>query len=267
MTSLLHLIARMRYGGISSLTASLRARLHPTQASIAPLVATATKDRVGLEIGGPSRVFERKNILPFYPEAKRIDNVNFSHATAWESGLRDGGNFVFDATKPPGRQFLREATRLEGIPDASYDFVLSSHCLEHVANPLAALREWGRVTRDGGHLVLILPDPQGTFDHRRPITTMEHLREDFALNTGEDDLTHLPEIVDLHDLALDRHAGSPEQFRARCALNRENRCMHHHVFNLDLIREILRETGWGVLETETVRPIHLIALAKKVQDN
>jgi len=220
-----------------------------------------------LEIGGPSRVFARKNILPVYPEAFRIDNINFANATAWESGLCEGGDFVFNPAKSPGRQFLREATRLDGIPDTAYDFVLSSHCLEHVANPLAALREWARVTRGGGHLLLILPDPQGTFDHRRPITTIDHLRQDLAENTGEDDLTHLPEIVALHNLALDRHAGSPEEFRARCALNRENRCMHHHVFNLELMREVLRETGWDVLETERAAPIHLIALAKKVSHN
>jgi hypothetical protein len=43
--------------------------------------------------------------------------------------------------------------------------------------------------------------------------------------------------------------------------------MHHHVFNLELIREALHETGWSVLETERVAPIHLITLAKKVQGN
>jgi len=260
-------MARIRYGGIPWLATALRTRLWPTSPSLAPGAVNATRDRIGLEIGGPSRIFARKNILPVYPEAKRIDNVNFASRTAWETGLKDEGEFVFNPAKPPGRQFLREATHLDGIPDGAYDFVLSSHCLEHLANPIAALREWARVTRDGGHLLLILPDPRATFDHRRPLTTINHLRQDFARNTGEDDLTHLPEIVALHNLALDRHAGSPAQFRARCALNRENRCMHHHVFNLELIREILHETGWSVVDAERVRPIHLVALAEKASNS
>lgn len=258
-------MARIRHGGIPWLTTALRARLWPTSPALTPTATGATRNRIGLEIGGPSRVFHRRNLLPAYPGAKRIDNVNFASGTAWERGLRDGGDFVFDPAKPPGRQFLREATLLEGLPDGAYDFVLSSHCLEHLANPLAALREWQRVTRDGGHLLLILPDPQGTFDHRRPLTTIGHLREDFARNTAEDDLTHLPEIVALHDLALDRHAGSPAEFRARCALNRENRCMHHHVFDLELMRAILHETGWSVTGAERVKPIHLVALAEKAR--
>lgn len=259
-----HLIAKVRIGGLAWLGSVVRYRILSIKPNITQSVLDVSQNRVGLEIGGPSKLFKKGNILPAYSRAKQIDNVNFSRVTAWESDLFDGGEFHFNPAKPPGRQFLREATLLDGIPDATYDFVLSSHCLEHLANPLAALREWARVTRDGGHLLLILPDPQGTFDHRRPITTIDHLRHDFTQHTGEDDLTHLPEIVDLHHLALDRHAGSPEQFRARCALNRENRCMHHHVFNLELMRKALHETGWNVLETEKVAPIHLIALAKKI---
>ena len=36
-------------------------------------------------------------------------------------------------------------TSLDGIDDASYDVVLASHTLEHIANPLRALSEWRRV--------------------------------------------------------------------------------------------------------------------------
>ena len=242
-------------------------RIWPGYPVMAPQVLTAIQDRTGLELGGPSGVFSGSKILPVYPLAQRIDNVNFSSQTAWESGLRDGGDFRFASAKSPGRQFLREATNLSGIADASYDFVLSSHCLEHVANPLAALRDWRRVTRDGGHLLLILPDPQHTFDHRRPKTTLSHLREDFLRDIGEDDLTHLPEILAQHDLTLDWPAGSPEQFRNRSLLNAQNRCLHHHVFDLSLMRAMLDETDWDVLALEAVRPLHLIAFAQKKARN
>lgn len=228
-----------------------------------PTVMAAVQEQAGLEVGGPSRVFGKGNILPVYPRVQRLDNVNFASQTAWEAGLRDGGDFRFDPARPPGRQYLREATNLVGLADGSYDFVLSSHCLEHTANPLAALREWRRVTRDGGHLLLILPDPRHTFDHRRPTTTLAHLREDFARNTGEDDPTHLPEILAQHDLDLDLPAGSPEEFRNRSLRNGQNRCLHQHVFDLALIRTLLDETNWEVLETEQVPPMHLVALARK----
>jgi ADP-heptose:LPS heptosyltransferase/SAM-dependent methyltransferase len=39
----------------------------------------------------------------------------------------------------------------------TFDFVFSSHYLEHVKNPVGILREWFRVIRPGGNLVLYLP--------------------------------------------------------------------------------------------------------------
>lgn len=47
----------------------------------------------------------------------------------------------------------------EGLPfeDASQDFVFSSHLLEHIEDHVAALTEWWRVLKPGGHLVLYLP--------------------------------------------------------------------------------------------------------------
>ncbi len=251
-----------RPGTLPGLIDLVSHRLWPAQPKLAAAVLGGLQGQTGLEIGGPSRVFQRGNILPVYACAARIDNVNFSSATAWESGLREGGDFRFDAGKPPGRQFLREATDLARISNASCDFVLSSHCLEHVANPLAALNEWRRVTREDGHLLLILPDPRHTFDHRRPVTTFAHLREDLVRRTGEDDLTHLPEILTKHDLTRDPSAGSPEEFRTRGLQNARNRCLHHHVFDLALLRAVLAETGWLTVGAEEVRPHHLVALAR-----
>jgi hypothetical protein len=87
-----------------------------------------------------------------------------------------------------------------------------------------------RVTRPNGGLILVLPDYRRTFDHRRTPIPIGHMLEDYARDTGEDDLTHLPEILELHDLELDRPAGSLEQFRERSLNNFSNRCLHQHVF-------------------------------------
>jgi SAM-dependent methyltransferase len=226
-------------------------------------VTAALGGSYGLEIGGPSRVFNRFKILPVYKHAKRIDNVNFAIQTAWEQNLHDGGRFYFNPRKPPGTQWIREANSLVGIANETYDFVLSSHCLEHIANPLSALREWRRVVKPAGYLLLIVPDSAKTFDHRRPVTKIEHLLDDQQLRTGEDDLSHLNEILELHDLKRDPHAGTAAQFRERALRNVENRCLHHHVFDLNLLRDVLVHTGWEVLASESIRPVHLAALARK----
>jgi SAM-dependent methyltransferase len=43
------------------------------------------------------------------------------------------------------------------FPDASQDAVFSSHCLEHIRDPVTALREWYRVTKVGGFMIVIVP--------------------------------------------------------------------------------------------------------------
>ena len=258
-----HLIHRLRQGGLSWLGGVIRQRFMPVRPGFFRAARTVLANQSGLEIGGPSRFFSRRGSVPVYAWAARIDNVNFAAATTWESNLKDGGDFPFNSVLEPGRQYLREAGDLHGIDANACDFVLSSHCLEHVANPLGALREWHRVTRPGGHLLLVLPDPRRTFDHRRPPTTLAHLREDLSQGTGEDDLTHLPEILALHDLQRDPGAGSRAEFETRSRANVRNRCLHHHLFDSVLIRAILTETGWNVLAVETIAPLHLVAWARK----
>ena len=253
---------RLRGSGARWLVGAVRDRVWPPRLGMATTILPVVTGRFGLEIGGPSRVFGRRGLVAVYRHAARIDNVNFARHTAWEPALHDGGKFAFDPQRAPGTQWIREARALSGIADASYDFVLSSHCLEHVANPLGALREWRRVTRPDGHLILILPDPERSFDHRRPVTTLAHLREDEANNTGEDDRTHVAEVIALHDLGRDPGAGTPEEFHARAERNFENRCLHHHVFDLPLLRETLSAAGWRVLVTERARPVHLAAWAQ-----
>jgi len=258
-----HFIGKLRHEGPAWLARTVFNRLSPAHPAVARAVAHVVRDRTGLEIGGPSQVFDANGILPVYPFAACVDNVNFARRTAWEADLQDGGPFPFRPDWAPGRQWIREATDLHGMADGSFDFLLSSHCLEHLANPLAALREWRRITRDGGHLVLILPYPKYTFDHRRPITTLSHLQADFANETAESDQTHVPEILSLHDLWRDPLAGTMEEFRTRTLGNADNRCLHHHVFDPPLIRTVLLETGWRPIAIECVRPLHLVALAIK----
>jgi predicted SAM-dependent methyltransferase len=39
-----------------------------------------------------------------------------------------------------------------------YDYVFSSHCLEHLVDPYEALREWWQLVRPGGYMFIIVPD-------------------------------------------------------------------------------------------------------------
>jgi SAM-dependent methyltransferase len=51
-----------------------------------------------------------------------------------------------------------DAHELAGIPDASFDFVYSSHILEHLEDPARAVKNWWRVLKPGGYLILYVPE-------------------------------------------------------------------------------------------------------------
>ncbi|CAF3335966.1 unnamed protein product [Rotaria sp. Silwood2] len=190
------------------------------------------QNKTGFEIGGPSH--HTWGTFGVYDIATKVDVTNFAANTLWESGLTDDSPFIWNK-QPKGKQYIRDAVDLKGIPDEYYDFVLASHVLEHIANPFKGLLEWIRITRSHGVLLLLLPFKEHTFDHKRDIDRLEHLINDYHNQTSEADLSHLNEIVRLHDLAMDPPAGNINTFRERSEKNFQNRGLHQHVYDQELL--------------------------------
>jgi len=51
-----------------------------------------------------------------------------------------------------------DAEKLEGVACDSYDWLASSHCLEHLNDPFDALFAWSQVLRPGGFMTVTVPD-------------------------------------------------------------------------------------------------------------
>jgi SAM-dependent methyltransferase len=90
-----------------------------------------------------------------------------------EVGL--AGYFANDTSAFDG---LLDAQTFADVPDASLDFVISAHVLEHLPDPVGSIRETMRVLRAGGIFLIAVPDMRHTHDHARPETTVEHLMAD-----------------------------------------------------------------------------------------
>ena len=83
----------------------------------------------GMDIGGkPDPLILYKELFPLMKSVKTWD---------WEEG---------------------DAQFLEGVANGALDFVHSSHCLEHLVDPKQGLDNWLRVVREGGYLVITVPD-------------------------------------------------------------------------------------------------------------
>jgi SAM-dependent methyltransferase len=72
----------------------------------------------------------------------RLGNKDFGYAY--------GANIMYRSEKP----YLE----LPWFADESLDFVFSSHCLEHIVDPVKSVNEMRRALKKGGYLIIILPD-------------------------------------------------------------------------------------------------------------
>jgi SAM-dependent methyltransferase len=114
----------------------------------------------GIEIGGAAH-------NPF-----DLDTINVD----WTDGLDT-------SWKKEEIQHCGETMKVDVIADGAtlpfkdnqWDFVVSSHCLEHNWDTVGALKEWVRVVKPGGFVFTIFPHPERTFDKGRPRTTLQEL--------------------------------------------------------------------------------------------
>lgn len=172
-----------------------------------------------------------------------------------------------------GKQYYTHASELSFAASASYSIIFSSHNLEHLPNPLKALFEWDRVLAPGGHMILILPWPDRTYDSPRERHNMLHFIQDY-LDPSD------ARLLDFHYEAILRGSdfenidpADPERGRrgfvkslteARDALkpNWEDDS-HWHVFTFGLLEEIFFCLGYGILSFDLMHPYHMMAVAKK----
>jgi SAM-dependent methyltransferase len=132
-----------------------------------------------------------------------------------------------------------DSHRLKPVPDASVDFILASHVLEHLHNPLAALLDWRRVLTSDGRILCVIPDGRYTFDRGRPLTSVDHLIWDYV-NAGTrlkalSDLFHIAECnLNMHE-SLDRDSSIDLAKR----IFDETYDTHFHVWSYASFREHL----------------------------
>jgi SAM-dependent methyltransferase len=151
-----------------------------------------------------------------------------------------------------------DTDRLSALDDESQDFVIASHVLEHLANPLAMLGEIHRVLRSQGVALVLLPDRRRTFDRDRRPTPMQHLVAEYEadVTTVSDD--HVEDF--LRGVGEWRDDWSADARTQAMELQRQ-RSIHVHCWSQDEFSETLLhiiETGrqqWDLLDAVFVEDV------------
>lgn len=143
-----------------------------------------------------------------------------------------------------------DTDRLRAVPDDSQDFVIASHILEHLAEPVGMLQDVRRVLHPGGHLVALLPDRRRTFDRTRYGTGVDHARVEHRAGITSVDDEHIVEFILQADHLMRRELGEEaEPLTAELVEAHRLRSIHAHCWTedefVDLLLYALREVRLG----------------------
>ena len=71
-------------------------------------------------------------------------------------------------------------TYAELVGDKRYDWIIASHVIEHVPNPIGFVNDCAAILTDGGVLSLVVPDKRSCFDYYRPPSSLARLIDAFV---------------------------------------------------------------------------------------
>ena len=174
-------------------------------------------------------------------------HVKFADAFSFDSLVKGmyPGQQAYDLIRP---DYVTDIKTLAGIPDASLDFIVACHVIEHTNNPLAAINSCYRSLKQGGSLLLVVPDMTKTFDSKRSLTSLEHLIEDWESPSLERDRGHYEEF---YSKALGFEIPSDSNVLEYAAQKQtEGGDIHYHTFTYESFHEIvdwcIHKQGWAV---------------------
>ena len=231
-------------------------------------VFAAVAGKRGLEIGGPTPLAAH-----IYAALASCDNLaQFADATHARPELVDGAPFApLDDRPPTGRHIVGDAARLTSVVrPGSYEVLFASHILEHMKDPLGALREWDAALSPGGVLFLVLPWRDPTFDRFRAPNTLDQLAQKYVrARAGESGAlgADLEQVVRTIDLARDwgfPPGATADDLRARTLASPEGaEMLHWHVFDFHLLKELYACLNYDVVAMDLVAPFHQIVVGVK----
>ena len=146
--------------------------------------------------------------------------------------------------KPPKYLF-------ENIDNDTFDFVYSSHSLEHTPNPISALNDQIRITKPGGIIYSVIPNKKNTYDRLRKTTPSNILINKFEKNIYDHTLNEAIDVVkntESHAL-YEPHKNNPLNY-AKEIIKKKEGIHHFHTFDetntLEILIYLVKKNGANI---------------------
>jgi len=187
--------------------------------SDSPLAHRYLDDLVGIEIGGSAH-------NPFnLPNCINVDYTDEYTIFKEEEDRLCGTHLKVDV--------IADGADLP-FKDEEYDYVISSHLIEHFYDPIAAIEEWLRVIKPGGYVFMIAP-------------------RQFALKGEDRPCTHYTELLDRHSGKLKREDVNMGAFQTD---PETGQCLNEHghwsVWDLKDFLPLCEHMKWNVIISQRI---------------
>lgn len=160
-----------------------RAEYYALPREVREQIAFRTKTRVNYSREESSALIAEANaaLLRAAPNGYKVEQLNGINVGAGSRWISphitpvDVTRRHFNPHKnPKSRSCLLSGATPLPFRDSSLDFIISSHSLEHIANPIPVVRYWIRLLKPGGGIGIILPDYRYTWDARHDRSKWGH---------------------------------------------------------------------------------------------
>lgn len=101
-----------------------------------------------------------------------------------------------------------DAHDMAGVPNETYDTVYCSHLIEHLEDPLNAIRHWWSILKPGGHMIIVAPD-QDAYERKASMPSKWNADHKFFLRLDESRPPHTFSLMNIIKTAL--HDNGPYQ--------------------------------------------------------
>lgn len=137
----------------------------------------------GIEIGALNYPL----LVPAHARVKYVDRISGQeHAAIFpEMPLKDMVHV----------DIIDDGETLKKVGDATQDFVIANHFIEHCQNPAMTIENLLRVLKKGGIVFMAIPDKRFTFDLNRDLTTMDHFIRDYKEGPAWSEQDHYEDFV------------------------------------------------------------------------
>jgi len=182
----------------------------------------------GLEVGA---LHNPLKVNKYNTNVKYVDRMNVQDLRKHYPELNNLNLVTID--------IIDNGEKLFTISNASQDFIIANHMLEHCVNPIKTIETFLSKLKQGGKIYLSIPDKRFTFDRNRSLTSFEHLVYDYHESDTQPQIHHFEEWVEYCE-NIDRSSESFSKIvKDRVDLNYS---IHYHVWESESYLDFLIKT-------------------------